>query len=441
VIDRRYDVAIVGARCAGAALAALLAQRGASVLLLDRDRLPSDQPISTHTIHAPGMDLLDDLGIGDAVRRGVRPMRVLRLQKNAAAVDLPFADGRFEYCPRRARLDALLQQAAVSAGAALWDRTRVINLIEDKGRVVGVRATRAGVDHEIRAALVVGADGRRSTVATLTGAEEYLAYDAPRGAYWAYWNMPEVWHDRERYPFDMYVANRDGKVHVVFQTDNDQLLIASGPTVDECRTWRRDPLGALTTDLSSDPVTAPLIAGQVPTEPVRGTLSERYFFRRAAGPGWVLVGDAGHHKDYVIGDGITEAFLQVRRLAEAIGRQSDAALTTWWRDRDVAALPWFYFAADEGRAGPPFELQCVALERVARSEALRQALMKPIEHQLSPFEVFSVRQIAGWTLSAALRGRVGVVREFLAMGKRATSVQKELEHRKHLAAQAKETDA
>ena len=73
---------------------------------------------------------------------------------------------------------------------------------------------------------------------------------------------------------------------------------------------------------------------------VRGTVSERHFFRTATGPGWVLVGDAGHHKDWLVGDGITEALLQARSLAVAITVSTDEALTQWWRARDVAGIAW-----------------------------------------------------------------------------------------------------
>jgi len=66
--------------------------------------------------------------------------------------------------------------------------------------------------------------------------------------------------------------------------------------------------------LLSDPVTAPLVDNNTPDSDVRGTVKERYFFRQSAGPGWVLVGDAGDHKEFVIGDGITEALIQVRSI-------------------------------------------------------------------------------------------------------------------------------
>jgi menaquinone-9 beta-reductase len=431
-MDGRYDVVIVGARCAGASLAALLARRGLSVAVLDRDRLPSDQVLSTHTIHPPGLDVLDEIGVGDAVRRGCPPSSRLRLGKNDASIVLQFAEGRADYCPRRHRLDGLLQQAAANAGANVIDVCRVTSLIREDGRVAGVRASREGVELEFRAPLVVGADGRHSTIAKLVDAEEYLGYDAPRAMYWSYWDAPPVWRDESRYPFDFYVANRHGAARVIFQTDDDRLLIGGVPPLEEARGWRGSPLAALTAYLAKDPVTAPLVADRAPAEPVRGTISERYFFRRAAGPGWVLAGDAGHHKDFLIGDGITEALLQVRSLVPAILAGTDAALERWWRERDVRALPMFCFASDEGAAAPPKFLQTVVFDRVARDASLQRRMTEVMEHAVSPYDVFRLPEIVTWTLVAALKGRPQVIPEFLAMGKRAADVRKELVSRKAL---------
>ena len=52
-----YDVIVVGARCAGAPTAMLLAQQGHRVLMVDRDTFPSDV-ISTHFIHPFGVNQL-----------------------------------------------------------------------------------------------------------------------------------------------------------------------------------------------------------------------------------------------------------------------------------------------------------------------------------------------------------------------------------------------
>jgi len=148
-------------------------------------------------------------------------------------------------------------------------------------------------------------------------------------------------------------------------------------------------------DLASDLTTGPLIAGSACDRPARGTVKEQYFFRRAAGNGGTLVGDAGHHKEFVIGDGITEALLQARSLAPAIAEGTDAALHRWWRARDIEALPYFFLGKDEGTPGPPMKLQQIVFSHVGRTPALRARLAVTIAHQLSPADTFSVRQVLG----------------------------------------------
>ena len=308
--------------------------------------------------------------------------------------------------------------------------------------MVGVRAAgSAGQEYVFRARLVVGADGRHSTVARQVEAEEYLGYDAPRAMFWGYWNAPAFWRTDPAYPFGMYVANTDGHIRVIFQTDHDQLLIGSLPPVEQAMAWRTDPEVALITDLASDSTTSPLIAGSAPEGRVRGTLKERYFFRRAAGNGWALVGDAGHHKEFVIGDGITEALLQARSLASAIAQGTDAALHRWWRARDVEALPYFFLGQDEGALGPPMELQQIVFSHVARTPALRARMAATMEHQLAPNETFSVRQVLWWTLGAALRGSLGVIPQFVAMGRRGSAINRELRLRRRLLAEAEASEA
>ena len=176
-----YDVIIVGARAAGAALATFLARDGARVLSLEADAHGSDQVLSTHTIHALGSDVLDELGVGEAIRSGLTPSGV-RLDQDGIAVDLD-APGRGEICPRRFRLDGILQDAAIAAGATLEFQSRVTELQREGDRVTGVVASRDGSEVRQTAGVVVGADGRHSTVASLVGANEYFGYANPRFVY------------------------------------------------------------------------------------------------------------------------------------------------------------------------------------------------------------------------------------------------------------------
>ena len=323
----------------------------------------------------------------------------------------------------------------------MLDRTRVTSLVRDDDRVVGVRAAGSeGQEHVFRAGLVVGADGRHSTVARQVDAEEYLAYDAPRAMFWGYWNAPAFWRTDSAYPFGMYVANTEGHIRVIFQTDHDQLLIGSLPSVEHAMSWRTNPDAALIADLASDSTTGPLIAGTNAgwTRPwhAEGTV----LFPKGAGSGWTLVGDAGHHKEFVIGDGITEALLQARNLAAAIGQGTDAALNRWWRARDVEALPFFFLGQDEGALGPPSELQQVVFARAAKVPALRARLAATMEHRLSPTETFPVRLVLWWALGAAFRGSPRVLPQFIAKGKRGSAIDRELRLRRRLLAEAEASE-
>jgi flavin-dependent dehydrogenase len=407
-----YDVVVVGARCAGAAVAIHLARKGASVAVLEAGRLGTDQVLSTHTIHPAGMDQLDELGVGAAVRDGSPPARRIRFQVDDTYADIEPPDGRYECCPRRYRLDSLLQQAASAAGAELRESTRVIDVLRDGDRVGGVRAVHDGHEIEIRGAITVGADGRHSTIAKLVEAEEYLGYDAPRAMVWAYWKPPSVWSSSE-YPYDFLLLFQGTRRRVIFPTDDEQLLLATLPPVDEARMWKSDlerHEGAKTSK-------------------VIGTLSERFFYRRSAGAGWALVGDAGHHKDPILGWGISEALLQAKELAEAIGTGEDAAIELYWRRRDVETLPRFRMGEDRAAPKPMSAVLPVVLRKTSTHPSLKMQLFSETEYGVNPYEVLPVSKVALWTLKEVLRGRPGLILDFFAQGKRANSVRAELKKR------------
>jgi 2-polyprenyl-6-methoxyphenol hydroxylase-like FAD-dependent oxidoreductase len=298
--------------------------------------------------------------------------------------------------------------------------------------VVGVRAEREGRTVELRAGLIVGADGRRSTVAKLCGAEEYLGYDWPRGAYWAYWDPPAIWESSE-YPYDFLLRFVGHARRLIFTTDDRQLLLGTMPPLEDTRRWRTaDHQASYLEDLRSDHVFAPLVAEGRLVGPIIGTVNERFFFRRAAGPGWALVGDAGHHKDPLIGWGISEALVQAKQLAAAIGAGSDAALERYWRQRDVDALPRFRLGEERGAPRPMNSVLAVALDRVPEVPGLSHRMFRETEYDVNPYELMPVQKVALWTLSAALRGRPGLIIDFIRMGKRARAVQQEVAARRAL---------
>jgi hypothetical protein len=175
--------------------------------------------------------------------------------------------------------------------------------------------------------------------------------------------------------------------------------------------------------LARKPSFAALVQAE-PSEPVRGIVAARYFMRRAVGPGWALCGDAGLHKEYVSGDGMSEALLSARRLAAAIAEGTDAALERFWHQRDVHALPRFCFYKDQGASGPRPAFEAFALARLARDPQLLRCLAATFEHRVSPYDVAGPAHALRWALAALLRGRFALLRDFAAMGRRTAEVQR-----------------
>ncbi|MDP3768436.1 MAG: geranylgeranyl reductase family protein [Dehalococcoidia bacterium] len=154
-----YDAIVAGAGPAGSTAARLLAQQGASVLLLDRARFPRDKPcggaVTVRAADEAGIDL------SPVIEREVSEVRVsFRLGR-------PFERSSPEtltYMTQRCRLDAYLAEQAAAAGADFRDGVAVRDVeLEDGGVIV-----RAGGDAS-RARALVGADGANGVVARATG--------------------------------------------------------------------------------------------------------------------------------------------------------------------------------------------------------------------------------------------------------------------------------
>ncbi len=341
-----YDAIVVGARCAGAPTAMLLARAGHRVLLLDKAAFGTDV-LSTHLVHQPGVAALARWGLLDAVRAtGCPPLTHVRYEVTGTDVRLEGSARGVEgqragYAPRRNVLDPVLAQAAVAAGAEYRDRCTVTGLLyDDSGRVVGVEGRHGGRTFTERAHLVIGADGMRSTVARLAGAPYTVEDPRLTCAYYTYWT--DV-------PATMELYERAGAwVAAVATNDGATLVLAYFPQ------YRFDAVraDAFTAYLGQIRATAPelyeRLRGRQPAERLRGTGDQQNFFRQATGPGWVLIGDSGHHKDSITARGISDGFRQVESLVEYTGgllggdpERLDEALSKFAEDRDATLLPGY----------------------------------------------------------------------------------------------------
>jgi 2-polyprenyl-6-methoxyphenol hydroxylase-like FAD-dependent oxidoreductase len=340
-----YDVVVVGARCAGATTALLLARAGLRVLLVDRSPLPSDT-LSTLYIHQPGVARLARWGLLEAVKASGCPA-LHQISYQVGDISLrgspPSLDGvGAAYAPRRHILDAILVEAAAAAGAEVRDRCPVVDLLTDRGRVAGVRCRVDGGRHvSERARLVVGADGMRSTVSRLVRAATYSEQPRLTCVYYTYWAGAAA---------DFEIHERPGGWVAAVGTHDDLTLVAAYFPQEEFPRVRVD---AMSSYLANVRATAPGLADRLErasrADRLYGTGDQRNFFRRAWGAGWVLVGDAGHHKDSINAQGIADAFLQAELLAAQLtaGPAGDPAAVLGDSARLDAALS--RFAAERDR--------------------------------------------------------------------------------------------
>jgi menaquinone-9 beta-reductase len=427
----RFDCIIVGARCAGAALATHLARAGQKVLVLDAQKMPSDQPFSTHAIQPKGLDYLDELGVAEGVRRRTPQVKHARMVVNGHPLDIPL-QGRDMRCPRRLTLDPLLQEAAASSGAELRDASTVVDLVRERDRVVGVRVRRGKTTEELRAPWVVGADGRHSLVARKVAASEYHVTEAARGGYWNYWRAPRRWHEDARWPFQTAILIDGQEARFAFETDDDHLIIGALAPPSEVKRWAPAPQDALERALARHPLTGPLIEEQSPVGRPVGLIKARFFFRQAAGAGWALVGDAGLHKDPTPGLGITDALRDAKSLARAILDGRDVALERYWRQRDVDSVPLYFNASDMGAleyANPFTEL---VYQRANAAPEIKQRMRAVFDRELSPYDMIPAGSVVTWTLGALLRGRFEILPHFIRGARRRAALDREMALRREL---------
>src|SRR5688572_14162506 len=187
----KLDALIVGARCAGAATALLLARAGARVMLIDKGAYGSDA-LSTHALMRGAVLQLHRWGIlPGIVAAGTPPVYSTTFsyceQDVTVAIEPKFGVSAL-YAPRRALLDRILVDAAAQSGAEVKYRVRVDDVLVDSGgRVRGVTAASGGTRWSIEADLVIGADGLHSTIAQRVGAPAIVQGRHSTGVLYSYW--------------------------------------------------------------------------------------------------------------------------------------------------------------------------------------------------------------------------------------------------------------
>jgi flavin-dependent dehydrogenase len=335
----------------------LLARNGYRVLLVDKATFPSDT-MSTHLAHPPAVSALARWGILERLEATNCPP-ITRYSFDFGPVTVsgsprPANGAANAYCPRRIVLDALLVEAAVSAGAELREAFTVDEVLVDDGRVTGIRGHAKGGDMVTeRAQVVVGADGKHSLVAKAVQPERYNEVPALSPAYYAYWSgLPTD-------SFDTYIRAESDRGWAAVPTHDDLTCVVQAWPQSQFAANRKDVEGNYLKTFELAPAFAERIQGAKRETRFVGTGDLPGFFHKPYGPGWALVGDAGYHKHPITAFGITDAFRDAEALASALddafaGRRPYAdAMADYQRARDDEALPIFEFTCDFAKIEPP----------------------------------------------------------------------------------------
>lgn len=415
---KHYDVIIVGGRVAGSSLAAYLGQAGVRVLLLERAEFPQEHPASSPLIQPVTMAMLDEIGADEsAYARGTSKVRQIVLSDGdlELAMPIPEIEGRqYAYSVERGRFDH-----------ALWDNAlrydtvdghmgfAVTNLLwDDIGKtVIGVEGKPRGSRDKQRflAKVVVGADGRFSTVARKVDAGQHDEHeDYPTSIYYAYWRGVQPYDEADSsvvayaapsYAYGFYaMPSADGMTVIGMEGRADQ-IDPSGGEVEDFYLARLQEVPKLWARLqNAERVTK-----------IHGMRKIGNMFRDPGGLGWALTGDAYHQKDPIDGQGIYDAVYTSRSLAQALLDWRDSEKT--WDE----ALTW-YDQTVRAEAVPQYEM---TLFRVQQQMYPRLNVQLPKFLWQHPVRWLTkdpqYMQLAGLALNRQINPRQSVEPRFMAL--------------------------
>jgi 2-polyprenyl-6-methoxyphenol hydroxylase-like FAD-dependent oxidoreductase len=380
----------------------LLARAGYKVLVVDRATFPSDT-VSTHLVHPPGVAALERWGLLDAVKRTGCPaidtylfdLGPITLTGSPGTPDNPVS-----YGPRRTVLDKILVDAAADSGAEVREAFTVEEVVVEDGRVTGIRGhSKGGETVTERAQVVVGADGRHSSVARAVKPEQYNERPELESSYYTYFSGLPMNGRFEAY-------QRDDRAWAAWATNDDLTLVVGGWPYAQFEENKKDYEGHFMRMLDLDPEFGARIRGAKREERFVGAAVPSYF-RKPFGPGWALVGDAGYNKDFMTAQGITDAFRDSELCATALhdwlsgSRPFDDAMTQYQTTRDQHVMPMFEFTCRFASFEPPPPEEQQLMGAIAGNQDAMDGFARVVGGVTSPAEFFAPENVGRIFAAAA----------------------------------------
>ncbi|RTE02444.1 NAD(P)/FAD-dependent oxidoreductase [Paenibacillus whitsoniae] len=383
----QFDVIIVGGRVAGSTLAYELARNGYEVLLLDRAEFPSDT-LSTHNFFNNSVGMLREMGVLDKLLQTGTPLyKKAHIQMGDVVIeaDYPVVNGEsHSLCIRRKYLDKMLwDHAAMQKEVTTLQGFRVTDVLWQGDTVTGVvGVNREGLQSSYTAGLVVGADGRHSTLRRLVNSERKMAVPTDYASYVGYFSG-YVQEGEPRVEF--YVTA--GRIAILFPTSDDMHVVGLMFPLEDAE-WKNKFLGepeASFRELVRSAFAHTDFPRRLETskleEPIRGLLGYDNDWFQAMGSGWALVGDAISFKDPAVGQGMHDAIYSARLLTSILAATDDWA-ANWNRmahqyqnELESKMMSRFHMACQITKNTPPTQEQVMVNRVIASYPEAAQAFL------------------------------------------------------------------
>lgn len=323
-----YDVIIVGGRCAGASLALRLSKHNLKILLVDRATFPSSPAVPSSPFIQPStMRLLDELGIPEQ-EYSHEGSKVERLVLNMAgyfdlAMDTSVLQSERKYFVGIDRVlfdNTLWKHASASDNVTAKQGFGVTAILKNEaGLVYGISGKSPDGDTEtFTADLIVGADGRFSFCARQFGApiiDESNGFTS--AAYYADWENVDDYSPDYPNAINTYNSGR-GYLSLVVPIAERRYAIALVMRTGDADFGAQAHESAYLERLQSLPHLWNRLKTARRVTDVVGIRRIENGYRQSFGENWALVGDAAHYKDPSDGQGIYDALLGSKLLAQSI---------------------------------------------------------------------------------------------------------------------------
>ena len=315
-----YDAIVVGAGPSGSACAALLAQKGARVLLLDKAKFPRDKPCGD-AVGGKALNVLEGLGLRqELAKQGfLRNSGITFSSPSGEAVEIPLlADGTEMsggFVCRRKDFDAIIFQNAKRKCETL-EETEATGLLWKGGRVAGVETrAKTGRLASFRCKVVIGADGASSMVARKTGC----------------WKMSQQHSCSAVRGYYSGIAGLKGNIEIhflpecmpgyfwIFPLSGSTANVGVGMLLSDIAKRRLNLHKVLWECLKSRRFAGRFDAAKLEGELLGWSLPLASAKRRCAGNGFVLLGDAASLVDPFSGEGIGNGMKSAKICADVIG--------------------------------------------------------------------------------------------------------------------------